>query len=207
MNESQNTHTPFSKTRAVVLGIISVTCLVVLIVLAGYVVNTFLPKKFFALPSANVETSTASVVVTSVVDGDTINIRIDGKEETVRLLAIDTPETKDPRKAVQCFGREAHDALEKRIAHHEVRLESDPTQADRDKYGRLLRYVYVPDGTNINAEMVASGYAFAYRAFPAEQLATMVALESEARAAQRGLWGTCTVQEKNGMKQTNAVQP
>ena len=126
--------------------------------------------------------------VTSIIDGDTIRAKVGGIIEKIRLLAIDTPETKDPRKPVQCFGREATEKLTGLLENKVVLLEEDASQGSRDKYGRLLRYVYLVDGTNINATMVKEGYAFAYRKYPTKQLDQMIELENTAKGNQAGLW-------------------
>ena len=83
-----------------------------------------------------------------------------------------------------------------------VRLEPDPTNSDRDKYRRLLRYVYLPDGTLVNARLIADGYAFAYTIFPFTRLDEFRGLESEARTANRGLWAGCNVDDSKDIKQT-----
>lgn len=132
-----------------------------------------------------------NLAVVDIVDGDTIKINIEGKIETVRLLSIDTPETKDPRKPVQCFGLEATNKLKELTLGKSVALKLDSFQGDRDRYGRLLRYVYLADGTFVNAEMVKSGYAFAYTKIESDQLAYMQSLEIEARTNNAGLWGQC----------------
>jgi endonuclease YncB( thermonuclease family) len=100
--------------------------------------------------------------VVSVIDGDTIDINLRGKIERVRLLAIDTPETKDPRKPVQCFGVEATKKLQSFVSGKYVKLIDDRSQGNRDKYQRLLRYVYLdnPQKTFVNGEMVKQGYAY-----------------------------------------------
>lgn len=106
-------------------------------------------------------------------------------------MSIDTPETKDPRKPVQCFGLEATNKLKELTLGKSVALKLDSFQGDRDRYGRLLRYVYLADGTFVNAEMVKSGYAFAYTKIESDQLAYMQSLEIEARTNNAGLWGQC----------------
>lgn len=100
--------------------------------------------------------------VVSVVDGDTIKVNIDGRVETVRFIGMDTPEVKDPRKPVQCFGKEASARMQALIAGKSVRLQADPSQGERDKYNRLLRYVYASDGTNLAYQMIREGYAHEY---------------------------------------------
>ncbi len=101
--------------------------------------------------------SSTSVPVVRVIDGDTIKVEIDGKQESVRLIGVDTPETVHPRKPVERFGKEASE-FTKRIAEGQtVKLEPDPGNADRDRYGRLLRYVYLEDGRLLNAEIIRQG--------------------------------------------------
>lgn len=83
--------------------------------------------------------------VISVTDGDTLKINLNGNIETLRLIGIDTPETVDPRKPVQCFGQESSDKAKQLLSGKKVSLEADPTQGERDQYGRLLRYVFLED--------------------------------------------------------------
>lgn len=130
--------------------------------------------------------------VVEVVDGDTIKVNVRGKIESVRLLAIDTPETKDPRKPVQCFGKEATKKMSSFVAGKFVKLVDDRSQGNRDKYQRLLRYVY--DGKIfVNAEMVKQGYAFSYKKYPTKFLEQFNKFEREAREKNLGLWGACPV--------------
>ncbi len=103
----------------------------------------------------------ASVV--RVVDGDTVDVQFgDGTTDRVRLIGIDTPEVVDPRKPVQCFGREAsahaHDLLDGQA----VSIELDASQGERDVFGRLLAYVWLPDGRNFGEVMIGDGYAHEY---------------------------------------------
>lgn len=140
--------------------------------------------------------------VANVVDGDTIKVNSGGHIETVRLIGMDTPETHDPRKPVQCFGEAAHQKTLSLIGGKSVRLEADPADSDRDKYHRLLRYVYLPDGTFVNAELVRQGYAFAYTVFPNSKLDQFRTLEAEARQSGRGLWAGCNIDESTDIKQT-----
>jgi micrococcal nuclease len=140
--------------------------------------------------------------VTKVVDGDTIEVGIAGKTETVRLIGIDTPEIKDPRKPVQCFASQASAETHKLLDGKSVRLEADPQDDDRDKYQRLLRYVYLPDGTFVNQQLVEQGYAFAYVIFPNSKLDQFRAWETEARQNNRGLWAGCKVHSEGEKEQT-----
>lgn len=133
--------------------------------------------------------------VVKVVDGDTITVSIRGKNESVRLLGIDTPETVDPRKAVQCFGREAGSKMKSYVLGKFVKLVDDATQGNKDKYSRLLRYVYLPDSkaTFVNGEMVKQGYAFSYKQYPTKMLERFNAWEKYARENNLGLWGSCPI--------------
>jgi len=137
-------------------------------------------------------------------DGDTIAVNMAGSEEKVRFIGVDTPETHDPRKPIQCFGKAAAAFTQQLIGSNGVRLEADPINTNRDRYNRLLRYVYLPDGKLVNAEIIRQGYGFAYTAFPFTKAEEFTALAKEARQANRGLWNTCTPTEnKNGTFTSN----
>ncbi len=112
--------------------------------------------------------------VTRVVDGDTIILN--GKER-VRLIGVDTPETVHPRRPVQYFGKEASAFTKRMIEGKKVRLEYDQTRKDR--YGRTLAYVYLEDGTHLNAEIVKQGYGHAYTRFPFRYLKEFRLYEKE----------------------------
>ncbi|MFA5438210.1 MAG: thermonuclease family protein [Candidatus Omnitrophota bacterium] len=134
------------------------------------------------------------VKVVSVVDGDTIKAFLNGETKTIRLIGVDTPETVDPRKEVQCFGKEASDKTKESLTDKMVRLEVDSTQGDQDKYGRLLRYVFLEDGTLFNNLLIEQGYAHEYTYDnPYKYQSDFKASEKSAREAQRGLWdpNTC----------------
>jgi len=120
-----------------------------------------------------------------VIDGDTIVL--DG-DETVRLIGVDTPETKDPRKPVQYFGQGAYEFTRSLVEGKRVRLEYD--QERIDKYGRTLAYVYLEDGTFLNAEIIKQGYGFAYTQFPFKYLEEFRQYEREARGNERRLWAS-----------------
>ena len=118
-----------------------------------------------------------------VIDGDTIEL--DGGER-VRLIGVDTPETVDPRRPVQYFGKEASAFTRRMVEGKDVRIAQD--QESRDQYGRTLAYVYLPDGTFLNAEIIRQGYGHAYTRFPYRYQRQFVQLEREARENGRGLW-------------------
>ena len=120
---------------------------------------------------------------TRVVDGNTIVLN---NGERVRLIGVDTPETKQPQKPVEYFGKEASAFTNRMVEGKEVRLEYDWQK--RDKYNRLLAYVYLKDGTFINAEIVKQGYGHAYSKFPFKYLEQFRQYEKQARENKRGLW-------------------
>jgi micrococcal nuclease len=138
------------------------------------------------------ETSTPAeptFAVEKVVDGDTIDVAMASGTARVRLIGINAPESVDPRKKVECFGKEASAHLYELLDGERVRLVADPTQDDRDVYKRLLRYVMRDDGTAINETMIRDGYAYEYTyKVPYEQQVTFRAVEKEAKVAGRGLW-------------------
>ena len=118
-------------------------------------------------------------------------MQLGGTREKVRYIGIDTPETKDPRKPVQCFGQRASDFNEQLVGGERVRLVLDVQQ--RDRYGRLLAYVYrVRDGLFVNAELARLGYAQPLTIAPDVRYAErFAALAREARQQGRGLWSAC----------------
>lgn len=138
------------------------------------------------------ETTTTNALVVRVVDGDTLIVRKDGdtQDESVRLLGVNTPETVDPRRPVECFGKQASEHTSALAYGKRVRLESDPQADERDKYGRLLRNVVLSDGTDLNLTLVQEGYAHAYLSFPLHPVRKKMLKDAEARAkiAHLGLW-------------------
>ncbi len=124
--------------------------------------------------------------VIRVIDGDTIEIE---SGEHIRYIGIDTPETVDPRKPVQCFGVEASKKNKELVEGKMARLEKDIT--DRDKYNRLLRYVWVDD-LFVNLELVKQGFAYSYSYPPdIKYQDQFIKAQQEAREAKRGLWNAC----------------
>lgn len=138
--------------------------------------------------------SEEQVRVTRVIDGDTIEVTLPpGGKEKVRIIGIDTPETKDPRKPVQCFGKEASKQMTKLVNGKTVVLERNPAE-DRDKYKRLLRYISL-NGEDIGASMIRDGFAFSYKKFPHPRLEAYNQLEKEAREDTKGLWKACDTKD------------
>lgn len=128
--------------------------------------------------------------IVRVVDGDTVILRIDGRQERVRLIGMNTPESVDPRRPVECLGKEASaKATEILTAGMPVHTEPDPTQDVRDRNGRLLLYLWTPDGVLFNEQMIRLGFASEFTfAAPYRYQNQFRAAEREARAAKRGLW-------------------
>lgn len=139
-------------------------------------------------------------VVENVVDGDTIEIKRQGRIEKVRMIGIDTPETLDPRKPVQCFGKEASDFSKRLMGRSSVRIEFDPIVGERDKYNRLLAYVWLENGDMVNAALVREGYAheYTYRSQDYKYQSEFKQAQAQAKSESRGLWSssTCNGQTK-----------
>lgn len=129
--------------------------------------------------------------VVKVVDGDTIHVLVGGRREKVRYIGVDTPETHHPTKPVQCFGRAASAFNARLVGGARVRLVRDVEE--RDRFGRLLAYVYrARDGLFVNAELARLGYARPLTIPPdVRHAARFAALSRQARQAGRGLWSAC----------------
>ncbi|HEX5447602.1 MAG TPA: thermonuclease family protein [Candidatus Saccharimonadales bacterium] len=126
------------------------------------------------------------------IDGDTIAVNMNGSVETVRFIGVDTPETHKPNTPVQCYGPQAAAHTQDLISKFgRVRLEADPLDTNRDVYGRLLRYVYLPDGTLMEEQIIKNGYGFAYLDFPFSKKDRFAADQDLARQNKAGLWYSC----------------
>jgi micrococcal nuclease len=137
---------------------------------------------------------TAPATVVRVVDGDTVDVRFDdGATERLRLIGIDTPEVVDPRKPVECFGREASQYAHGLLDGQRVSIEKDASQGDRDRYGRLLAYIWLPERRNVGSVMIGDGYAdeYTYRT-PYVYQDEFKALQRDAMNNQLGLWSPST---------------
>jgi micrococcal nuclease len=135
---------------------------------------------------------TAAEVIDHV-DGDTVRVRIRrppegvGAVETLRLLGVDTPETVHPSRPVERFGKEASGFTRALLLGEAVYLAFDWDL--RDRYGRLLAYIYTADGGCFNARLIREGYSHAYTRYPFQFMEEFRRLEAEAREEERGLWG------------------
>lgn len=130
------------------------------------------------------------VPVVRVVDGDTVIIEEEsGRRVSIRLVGVDTPETKDPRKPVQPYGPEASAFTKASLVGKKVRLVRDAEAGDYDRYGRRLAYVYVGSEC-FNETLVREGYGRVYLKYPSEHATRIryLLLQEEARAARKGLW-------------------
>jgi micrococcal nuclease len=129
--------------------------------------------------------------VTEFLDGDTITVDMNGHSEKIRMIGVDTPETHDPRKSVECFGQAAATYTKQLIGNNPVRLEADQLSTNRDRYNRLLRYVYTSDNKLVESELIKNGYGFAYVSFPFSKLEEFREYEKQAREQNVGLWAGC----------------
>ncbi|MDR1362889.1 MAG: thermonuclease family protein [Spirochaetaceae bacterium] len=133
-----------------------------------------------------------SAKVTRHVDGDTVHITIENppaglnRIEKIRMIGVDTPETRHPNRALEYFGVESSGFTKDALLNKDVLIALD--WDTRDKYGRLLAYIYTADGKCHNAELIKQGFAHAYTRFPFQFLEEFLRLEQEARAGNKGLW-------------------
>jgi len=189
------------RNRTYVTGIIAVVLLITFISLSSH--SPDINKEQINAVAGSIASSTETNLsikplttdlklldVVKVVDGDTIDVSLDGKTERIRLIGINTPETVDPRKPVECFGKEASDKAKALLSGKKVYLEADKISGERDKYNRLLRFVFLEDGTSFNLLMIKMGYAYEYTYdVPYKYQAEFKEAQKEAMAAKVGLWG------------------
>lgn len=145
-----------------------------------------------------VQAETGSYSINHFVDGDTIAINMNGAVETIRFVGIDTPETHKPNTPVQCYGPAASAFTKASIGTQPVKLVADSLSTNRDKYNRLLRYVILPDGTNLNEKLVQTGHAFYYPYFPFTKSEAFAADQEQAKSQNLGLWGNCNPIPRSG---------
>jgi micrococcal nuclease len=170
------------------LGTLVLIALVAFVALSGDEAGDGDPGESAPAPAGSADPGGVRAEVVSVTDGDTIEVRLDGRTEDVRYIGIDTPEV-DPSIGVECFGAEASDLNRRLVGGRTVRLVFDDEL--RDRYGRLLAYVYAGPRF-VNAEIVRRGYARTLTIEPNSDRAPLFArLESEAGREGRGLWGRC----------------
>ena len=166
------------------------------IIILGIIFFLFVYPK---LQESSQETHKETFIVRKVIDGDTYLL---SNNEKVRLLGIDTPEKYESnkldrdaeisgmtKKTIKKLGELATQYSKKLVEGKTVYLEKEPNYSDRDKYGRLLRYVYLEDGTFVNAQILKEGYATVYDKYQISKLDEFRKLYREARENRRGLWG------------------
>ena len=155
----------------------SSTLLLLLVLLSGSGVNAESPVFSELTPHP----------VSRVVDGDTVELLVEGVPIKVRLIGVDTPETVHPQQPVEHYGKEASAFTRNLLRGESVYLIRGQEKVDR--YGRTLGYLYrAPDGLFVNAEIIRQGYGHAYVQFPFEHMDRFVALQTRAREAGKGLW-------------------
>lgn len=162
-------------------GIIATGLIAVVLLAIGYDKLVISPSK---------QSAGNSFAVKKVVDGDTVEVDYYGQLVKIRLIGIDTPEVVDPRKPVQCFGKEASARAHNLLDGQRVSLELDPLVGETDKYGRKLAYIFMANGDNFALRMIQDGYAheYTYQAQSYHYQADFKRAQTEAEAAQRGLW-------------------
>ena len=147
---------------------------------------------FISPPVVAADAVTATAEVLRVVDGDTIDIRDDVRGRLrVRILGIDTPETKKPGYTVGCWGPEATEFAKSNMVGQRVALVTDPTQDTTDRFGRTLAHLVRADGWDYSVEAARAGtaHSYIYNGRPVARYDAIEAAEREAREALRGLWG------------------
>lgn len=134
------------------------------------------------------------------VDGDTIAVNMNGKSEKIRFVGVDTPETHKPNAPVQCYGPAAAAYTKTILTGKQFRLVSDEKSTDRDRYGRLLRYIVFTDGTVFNKQLINTGHGFYYPYFPFTKSDEFAQAQIAAQTANLGVWGNChpTQTDKGG---------
>ena len=142
----------------------------------------------------------AEARVQRVIDGDTLIVRYQGENRTVRLIGVDPPESVHPTQPVEHFGLEASDFARSRLDGKTVQLVRDRTGDTVDAYGRLLRLVYLDD-ENFNATLIREDYGHAIRDFDYSMRREFIVLENQARIQRRGLWAP----RQDGLRRTQIV--
>jgi micrococcal nuclease len=163
----------------------------VIVILRSVVAIAFVAACLIA-PAATADVVVTTAEVLRVVDGDTIDIRDDVRGRLrVRILGIDTPETKKPGYGVGCWGPEATEFATINLVGQRVAMQGDPTQDRTDRYGRTLAYLVKADGWDYSVEAARAGTAksYVYGGVPVTRYAAIEAAQAEAKAALRGLWG------------------
>lgn len=145
--------------------------------------------------------SQAKPMVTKIIDGDTVNILVNNQKDTIRIIGINSPETGE------CFNREATDKAREILNSKSVILEADSSQDNKDKYNRLLRYIFLSNGTNFGEFMIKNGFAKEYTyKVPYKYQSLYKKAEEEAKLGKRGIWadGVCVKAESTSKPQVSS---
>jgi micrococcal nuclease len=154
----------------------------------------------------NCEVNGYKVLISRVIDGDTIEFNCNGKKEKIRIIGIDTPETVHPRKPVECFGPEASKKMKEFALNKKVALKKSKTSNNRGRYGRLLRYIEI-NGKDIGAELIKQGYAFSYKKCSHDKFKRYNQFEAEAKENAIGLWSdTCNYNDNKEIVSKSQAQ-
>jgi endonuclease YncB( thermonuclease family) len=190
---------PSFNPKKVVSFLISATFILCMVFLdpKGYVLSSFernYEKSFYfesCITELMAATSSSLFDVVEISDGDTVTVSKNCDPVSFRLLGVDTPETVDPRKEVQCFGKESSMYTNERLQGKEVYIEIDPISGEKDKFGRMLGYIILGDGTNFNKELITNGYAreYTYGNEKYRYRDEFRLAQEEAMLNGRGLWG------------------
>jgi len=158
---------------------------------AGVAVETDSSPINLENPTARDLSQLARVKLIKVVDGDTIKVDLDGQIETVRLVGVDAPESVAPGKPVECLGKESATFLRNLMdTQPTIYLQNDKTQSNRDRYGRLLRFVFSSDGRDVGLELLKAGLAEAklYSCQPHQYWSVYQEAELQAQSQGLGIW-------------------
>lgn len=138
--------------------------------------------------------------VVSIADGDTITVDMEGKKEKVRFIGVDTPEIYHGgnTEPSQCYGEKAKAFTEAAIDNKRVKLVADEKGSNRDRYGRLLRYVYNYQNMGIDETLVSEGYGFAIDGFAYSKKDQYLSLMKDAENGKKGLWAVCEIDRSKG---------
>jgi len=159
----------------------------ILIYLGGAMLLFFILVGVTAEPIKEAESNTSYYLVTNVVDGDTIDVNINGEIKRIRLIGIDAPEVSEN----ECYNNESFEKAKELLLNKKVSLEADSSQEDKDIYNRLLRYVFLEDGANFNLYMIKDGYALEYTYDKAYKYQNeFKTAQDSAKAGNKGLWNT-----------------
>lgn len=191
---------PIPKKAKLILSIVFIIATISVVVLTSGILSTVASKET-GTKTQKTPAPPGYFYVTYVYDGDTLAVNMDGNEEKIRMIGVDTPETVKPNSPTECYGKKASDFLKNRLNGKYVRLESDAINQNRDRYDRLLRYVFDSDGILVNKQIIEEGYGFAYLSFPFTKSEEFRLTQVKAREQSKGVWGgECNITDPDGTR-------